>query len=61
LDGPATRTGSEVSAGALAFYPSGVRCPLDEQVPAQEGDVCGGWTSSEVTGPFEGAPGTTGW
>ncbi|MEZ0165080.1 DUF427 domain-containing protein [Kineococcus sp. LSe6-4] len=49
-------------AGALAFYPSGVRCLLDdEEVGAQEGDFYGGWVSSEVTGPFKGAPGTLGW
>ncbi|WP_380170828.1 DUF427 domain-containing protein [Kineococcus sp. DHX-1] len=49
-------------AGALSFYPSGVRCLLDdEEVQAQEGDFYGGWISSEVTGPFKGAPGTMGW
>jgi uncharacterized protein (DUF427 family) len=48
--------------GALAFYPSGVRCLLDdEEVQSQEGDFYGGWISSEVTGPFKGAPGTLGW
>ncbi|WP_432509916.1 DUF427 domain-containing protein [Kineococcus sp. SYSU DK001] len=49
-------------AGAFAFYPSAVRCLLDdEEVRAQEGDFYGGWITSEVTGPFKGAPGTLGW
>ncbi|WP_432565436.1 DUF427 domain-containing protein [Kineococcus sp. SYSU DK003] len=49
-------------AGALAFYPSAVRCLLDDEVVlAQEGDFYGGWITSEVTGPFKGGPGTLGW
>jgi uncharacterized protein (DUF427 family) len=59
---PRPTPGYEALTGALAFYPSGVRCLLDdEEVLAQEGDFYGGWISSEVTGPFKGAPGTLGW
>jgi len=59
---PRPTPGFEALAGALAFYPSGVCCLLDhEEVQAQEGDFYGGWISSEVTGPFKGAPGTLGW
>nr|WP_246314868.1 DUF427 domain-containing protein [Kineococcus aurantiacus] len=59
---PHPTPGFEPLAGAFAFYPSGVRCLLDdEEVLAQEGDFYGGWISSEVTGPFKGAPGTLGW
>jgi uncharacterized protein (DUF427 family) len=59
---PRPTPGFEALTGALAFYPSGVRCLLDdEDVLAQEGDFYGGWISSEVTGPFKGAAGTTGW
>lgn len=47
----------------LAFYPSKVdACWLDdERVVAQEGDFYGGWISSDVVGPFKGAPGSQGW
>jgi hypothetical protein len=33
----------------------------DEPVAAQAGDFYGGWITSEITGPFKGAPGTGGW
>lgn len=33
----------------------------DERVQAQEGDFYGGWITSNVVGPFKGAPGTRGW
>jgi len=47
----------------VAFYPSLVdSCWVgDEQVAAQEGDFYGGWITSDVSGPFKGAPGTSGW
>ena len=47
----------------LAFYPSRFEaCYVnDEQVQAQEGDFYGGWITSNVVGPFKGAPGTWGW
>jgi hypothetical protein len=33
----------------------------DERVQSQEGDFYGGWITADVTGPFKGGPGTTGW
>ncbi|MEU5667217.1 DUF427 domain-containing protein [Streptomyces longwoodensis] len=47
----------------FAFYPGRVdRCTVaGEVVTAQEGDFYGGWITSEVRGPFKGAPGTRLW
>ena len=47
----------------LAFYASRVdECTVDgERVAAQAGDFYGGWITSQVRGPFKGAPGTMGW
>lgn len=47
----------------LAFYASKVdECLVDgERVEPQQGDFYGGWITSEVSGPFKGAPGTRGW
>jgi uncharacterized protein (DUF427 family) len=52
-----------VLTGALAFYPGRVdECRVDgELVQAQPGDFYGGWITTAVTGPFKGAPGTSGW
>ncbi len=49
--------------GYIAFYPGRVdACFIDdERAQAQEGDFYGGWITSDVTGPFKGAVGTTGW
>lgn len=50
-------------AGHLAFYPGRVDTCLvnDEVVVVQEGDFYGGWITSNIRGPFKGAPGTLGW
>lgn len=50
-------------AGHVAFYPGRVDACFvgDERVRAQEGDFYGGWITSEIEGPFKGAPGTRGW
>ena len=32
-----------------------------EQVSSQEGSFYGGWITSNIVGPFKGAPGTWGW
>jgi uncharacterized protein (DUF427 family) len=50
-------------AGAVAFYPSRVdECRVaGERVRPQEGDFYGGWITADITGPFKGGPGTTGW
>ena len=47
----------------LAFYASRLDACFvgDERVTTQEGDFYGGWITSDVAGPFKGAPGTRGW
>lgn len=49
--------------GFVAFYPSKMdACYVDdEKVIAQEGDFYGGWITSNIVGPFKGAPATFGW
>jgi len=53
----------EALRGHVAFYPGRVDAAwvADEQVTPQEGDFYGGWITSEIEGPFKGAPGTAGW
>lgn len=47
----------------IAFYPA----PMDgcyvngERVVSQASDFYGGWITSDLVGPFKGAPGTRGW
>lgn len=55
--------GFEAIAGHIAFYPGRVdEAWVDaERVVPQAGDFYGGWITSDVTGPFKGAPGTRGW
>jgi uncharacterized protein (DUF427 family) len=50
-------------AGHVALYAGRVdACFVDEeQVRPQEGPFYGGWITSDVEGPFKGAPGTEGW
>ena len=50
-------------AGKVALYASRVdECRVgDEIVTPQEGDFYGGWITSNISGPFKGAPGTLGW
>ncbi len=47
----------------VALYPGRVdTCTVDgEVVQPQPGSFYGGWITSRVTGPFKGAPGTSGW
>lgn len=49
--------------GTWAFYAQAVdECWVDdERVGPNEGDFYGGWITSNVTGPFKGAPGTLLW
>ncbi|MEM7338263.1 MAG: DUF427 domain-containing protein [Actinomycetota bacterium] len=49
--------------GFYAFYAQKMeRCMVDgEEVDANEGRFYGGWITSNVTGPFKGAPGTAHW
>jgi uncharacterized protein (DUF427 family) len=47
----------------IAFYPAPMDgCYVDgERVVSQPGDFYGGWITSDLLGPFKGAPGTRGW
>lgn len=47
----------------IAFYPGPMDgCFVDgERVVSQPGDFYGGWITSDLVGPFKGAPGTRGW
>ncbi len=46
----------------LAFYPSLLECFVDgERVTPQTGGFYGGWVTSQVVGPFKGAPGSEYW
>ncbi len=49
--------------GHIAVYASKAdRCFVNgECVDAQEGDFYGGWITSNILGPFKGAPGTMSW
>ena len=60
---PQPSPGYEALKGHLAFYPARIDAAWldDERVLAQEGDFYGGWISTELIGPFKGAPGTLGW
>ncbi|MEU4159938.1 DUF427 domain-containing protein [Actinoplanes sp. NPDC026670] len=55
--------GYDELTSAVAFYPSRVgECRVGgELVRPQEGDFYGGWITADITGPFKGGPGTTGW
>jgi len=54
--------GYEEIAGWLAFYATRLRCRLGgEDVVAQPGAFYGGWITSELAGPFKGAPGSDDW
>lgn len=60
---PEPAAGYEALLDHVAFYPGRMgRCTVDGgTVVAQPGDFYGGWITSNVTGPFKGAPGTDGW
>ena len=47
----------------LAVYPAAMEACFvdDEQVTPQPGRFYGGWVTSNLVGPFKGAPGTMGW
>jgi uncharacterized protein (DUF427 family) len=47
----------------IAFYAWPFDCCFvdDERVTPQPGNFYGGWVTSDVVGPFKGAPGTTSW
>jgi uncharacterized protein (DUF427 family) len=60
---PLPSPGFEALADHVAFYPNRMdECTIDgERVRAQAGDFYGGWITSDIGGPFKGAPGTSGW
>jgi uncharacterized protein (DUF427 family) len=60
---PRPTKGFEALVDHVALYPGRVdRCTVDgEVVQPQPGSFYGGWITSRVTGPFKGAPGTSGW
>ena len=46
----------------LAFYAAPFECYVaDERVVPQPGKFYGGWITSDIVGPFKGAPGSWGW
>jgi hypothetical protein len=49
--------------GHLAFFAGRVdECWVDdERAQPQPGGFYGGWITSDLEGPFKGAPGTRGW
>ena len=54
--------GFEAIRDAVAVYPNRVDAFVDdERVQAQEGGFYGGWITSDLIGPFKGAPGTAAW
>jgi uncharacterized protein (DUF427 family) len=60
---PEPTAGYEEIRDHVSFYPGRVDAAYmgDERVHAQEGDFYGGWITSDLVGPFKGAPGTLGW
>ena len=55
--------GYERLADHLAFYPGRMdECLVDDElVTPQPGGFYGGWITSNIVGPFKGAPGSAGW
>lgn len=52
----------ELLRAYTSFYPGRVACHVDgERVCPQPGEFYGGWITSELVGPFKGAPGSEGW
>ncbi len=46
----------------IAFYPHALECRVNnKRVLPQEGQVYAGWITSDLSGPFKGAPGTEDW
>jgi uncharacterized protein (DUF427 family) len=60
---PSPSAGFETLIETAAFYPGLMdECTVDgERVTPQPGGFYGGWITSEIVGPFKGAPGTSGW
>ena len=60
---PNPSLGYESLRDHVAFYPGRVDGAWlgDERVQSQAGSFYGGWITSDLVGPFKGAPGTLGW
>ncbi len=60
---PAPTAGFLAIRDHLAVYPAAMDACFvgDEQVTPQPGGFYGGWVTSNLVGPFKGAPGTMGW
>lgn len=60
---PSPARGFELLKDRVALYPGKMdSCTVNgEKVIPQEGDFYGGWITSNIVGPFKGAPGTAGW
>lgn len=60
---PNPRPGFELLAETVAFYAQSLdECYVDdERIVPQPGSFYGGWITSDLVGPFKGAPGTLGW
>lgn len=60
---PSPRAGFESITDHLFIYPGKVDlCTVDgERVTPQDGEFYGGWITSDVAGPFKGAPGSEWW
>jgi uncharacterized protein (DUF427 family) len=60
---PEPTPGYESLLDHIAFYPGRVGGAWlgDERVQSQAGSFYGGWITSDLVGPFKGAPGTLGW
>jgi uncharacterized protein (DUF427 family) len=59
---PQPLSGAEPLAECIAFYARDLDCRVGgARVVAQPGGFYGGWITPELTGPFKGAPESTGW
>ena len=63
MECPPVSPGYESLRDHIAFYPGRVDGAWlgDELVQSQAGSFYGGWITSDLVGPFKGAPGTLGW
>lgn len=59
---PQPLAGAEPLAECIAFYAHHLECSVGgAEVLAQPGGFYGGWITPELTGPFKGEPGSSGW
>ena len=59
---PQPLAGAEPLAEFIAFYAHDLECSVGgAKVLAQPGGFYGGWITPELTGPFKGEPGSSGW